>query len=190
MAGEGVAPPSLLSPGVLEILLARAARTPPGAFLEAGVYQGGSAWHLARLAAEQQRLCVLCDTFEGIPYAGPNDSPKVGDFADTSLERVRKAIQYPVLLVPGIFPQSMHGWSAVTGLAFVHLDVDQEASYRQALPWCWDRLVPGGVIWCDDADCLHGATVAVTEFARAGGIGIIRALDGGNPSKLTLEKPL
>lgn len=133
--------------------------------MEVGVYQGGSAWHLTKLAFEQHRLCYLCDTFEGIPCRGDLDSHPVGDFADTSLRRVIEAIAYPAIYVPGVFPTIM-GKLAVD-LAFVHLDCDQERSYREALGWCWPRLVEGGVIWCDDADYLRGAAVAVKNFSTA-----------------------
>lgn len=157
-------------------MLARARATPPGAFMEMGVYRGGSAWHLARLAFEQHRLCYLCDTFEGIPYKGWRDSHPVGDFADTSLLQVVEAISHPAIYVPGVFPDKL-GKLAVD-LAFVHLDCDQEQSHREALEWCWPRLVEGGVIWFDDADCLPGAAVAVQSFLTAHGVAVHESESG------------
>jgi hypothetical protein len=171
-------PLTLLGPDTLQLLLTRATTAPLGAFLEVGVYRGGSAWHLAKLAQAQNRLCFLADTFRGIPYQGPRDSHKIGDFSETSLEAVRAAIPYPALYIPGVFPESMCEWfdATCTKFGFVHLDCDQEQSYRTALAWIWPRLVEGGIVWCDDADCIPGAGYAVEEFVRGTpSAGILRA---------------
>lgn len=182
------APLSLISPEAIGLMLSAARSTPPGAFVEVGVYRGGSAWHLAKLAAEQGRLCVLCDTFEGIPLQGPRDKHKVGDFADTSLEAVRAAIPFPAVFVPGVFPWSMRSWETQDGIAFVHLDCDQEETHRLALAWAWPRLVEGGVVWCDDAHFLPAAGLAVHEFANARGIRIFQAIESGLPTKHFMVK--
>jgi len=153
---------SLVSEDCARALAKLAQSTPAGAFVEVGVYHGGTAWHLAQVAQAQGRPCYLYDTFTGIPYRGELDSHRVGDFADTSVEEVKTAIPYATV-VAGIFPDSAVEMGPV---AFVHLDVDQYRSYREALAYFQPRMVEGGVIWCDDVGCLAGADAAVKEFCQ------------------------
>lgn len=165
------APHSLVSLAVVEAMLKVARACPDGAFVEVGVYHGGTAWHLAHAAEEQRRPIWLYDTFTGIPYRDAIDSHQVGDFSDTSFRTVEKAIPY-AQVVPGLFPGSAH---VMGPIAFVHLDVDQYRSYKEALAFFRTRMVRGGVIWCDDADCLEGAGAAVREFAQATGLPTVKA---------------
>lgn len=161
------APLSLLGPETLNALVALARQAPPGPFVEVGVYKGGSAWHLGQLALEQGRELWLYDTFAGIPYFGPRDSHKVGDFADTDYAAVQRAIPH-AHVVMGIFPESArgsqpHGARYFPGapVAFCHLDCDQERAYRDALEFLIPRMAKGGFMWFDDAPCLPGALYAV-----------------------------
>jgi len=156
-------PLSLIAPHHLEAMIAKAKATPAGCFLEVGVYQGGSAVLLTQAGLAQLRPVYLYDTFQGIPYRGKLDSHQVGDFADTSLERVRSLCP-GARVIPGIFPQSA---IPMEPIAFAHLDCDQYQSYRESLAYLAPRMVPGGIIWCDDADCLPGAAEAVREFLTA-----------------------
>lgn len=156
-------PHSLVDPLVAQAMCERARRTPAGCFVEVGVYHGGSAWFLAQAAQEQLRMCFLYDTFTGIPYRGEHDSHQVGDFSDTSLRLVQAAVP-TAMCIAGVFPASAINMGPV---AFVHLDVDQYQSYRDALEYFEPRMVKGGVIWCDDVDCLAGATRAVEEFCSS-----------------------
>ena len=165
MSGSASPPHSLVSGEVTAALVKRALATPPGAFCEVGVYHGGTAWHLSRAAESQSRRIFLFDTFEGIPYKGQFDSHQVGDFRDTSLAEVQAAIPYAIC-IKGIFPESTRQLDphALIRVAFVHLDCDQYKSYAGALTWFAHRMVPGGVIWCDDMPALEGAARAINEF--------------------------
>lgn len=161
---------SLIGNDDLDQMLALARSTPYGAFIEVGVYQGGSAMKLARLAKAQNRFLYLCDTFCGIPYRGPDDSHEVGDFADCDLAEMVKEFRdaglgHHVEWVEGVFPGS---WKEAPGLAqtkfaFAHLDCDQYQSVKDASEWLIPRMVKGGVIWFDDVDRLAGATRAALE---------------------------
>lgn len=170
---SGAAPVSLVPPDVIQAMVALARTTPPGAFVEVGVWQGGSAWHLAEAAEAQARKIYLYDTFRGIPWKDPRDSHQVGDFADTTVHGIRTLIPYAEV-IQGIFPESAVPMGPV---AFVHLDCDQYRSYLEALETLGWRMVKGGVIWCDDVPCLVGATAAVREFAEAHGIEVIPVTD-------------
>ena len=63
--------PSLLSPEQLEDLAQLARSAPAGAFVEVGVYRGGSARVLCDIAQEQGRTLYLFDTFAGHPIRRP-----------------------------------------------------------------------------------------------------------------------
>ena len=153
-------PESVVGIDVIEEMCALAATTPSGAFVEVGVYNGGTAWYLAKLAEEQQREIFLYDTFEGIPHYSPEhgDAHRIGDFADTFQSAVERDIPYAVV-VPGVFPESAVSMPPV---AFVHLDVDQYQSYRDSIILLRTRMVPRGIMWFDD-DCLPGAHLAIIE---------------------------
>lgn len=138
---------------------ARAA--PAGDFVEVGVYKGGSAIALAEVAREQNRRLFLFDTFYGIPLRGPEDTHKVGDFGDTSLEAVRAAIP-DAIIVQGIFPYSLTE-GTLDRVAIAHIDVDQYTSTLFAAQALEHFMVPGGVMIFDDYDVLAGAKLAVEE---------------------------
>ena len=156
------APPSLLHADSIATMLNLARDTPRrGCFVEVGVYRGGSAWHLARLAREQGRALHLFDTFSGIPEAGPFDREhRVGDFSDTSLAAVRLAIPDAVFHV-GMFPGTMP--AAFGTVAFVHVDCDQYATCREAIATFMPLLAGSGVMLFDDYGCTSGVTRAVEE---------------------------
>lgn len=154
---------SLLAEPTLETLCGIARDTPPGAFAEFGVYQGGTAARLAAIAREQRRGPIyLYDTFAGIPFRAADDSHPIGDFGDTSAEAVQALIPDAVLAV-GVFPESL---IKMRPLAFVHVDADQYESIAAACRVFPPLMVRGGVIVFDDYDCLPGATRAIHEWGE------------------------
>lgn len=156
------APESLVGPHIIDEMVKTACKTPQGCFVEVGVYKGGTAWHLAKCAVEQNREIFLFDTFTGIPYQSELDSVTVGTFNETSLEQVQKAIPY-AKIVQGIFPQSAKTID-IPSVAFVHLDCDQYQSVKEAALFLSPKMVKGGIMWFDDYGCLQGANKAVDEL--------------------------
>jgi hypothetical protein len=152
---------SLVGEDVIRAMLEVAGKTPPGSFVEVGVYKGGTAYFLSELAEWQRREIFLYDTFEGIPYQSEFDLHKVGDFNDTSFEEVSSVIPYATV-IKGIFPKSSleHRMGRVS---FVHLDCDQYQSYKDAIPHLMNYMGEGSVFWFDDC-CLEGAKKAVYEL--------------------------
>jgi O-methyltransferase len=142
-------PVSLIDPDRVKFTAELASQTPPGAFVEVGVYKGGSAYVLASVAREQGRELHLFDTFNGIPFSGPGDGHKVGDFGDASLEAVKAAIPDAVFHV-GAFPYTMP--IEFPPVSFVHCDCDQVESVRAVIDIFWHRLPVGGIIVFDDMD--------------------------------------
>lgn len=156
------APPSVVGTDALATMVAMARNTPPGCFVEVGVYQGGSAWHLARVARERGCALHLFDTFTGIPHRGPEDEEHhVGDFGDASLESVKAAVPDAIFHV-GTFPESSDGWTPAS-IAFVHVDCDQYRGTKAAIDVLYLRLVEGGVMLFDDYGETSGCTKAVNQ---------------------------
>ena len=155
-----IAPKTLVCENTIAEMLSYARTVPAGCFVEVGVYQGGTAWHLSQLAQEEGRQLFLYDTFTGIPYCDAAvDSHKVGDFRDTSVEAVAAAIPHATV-VPGIFPGSAVPMPPV---AFAHIDCDQYQSVKGAAQFLLPKMVHGGILWFDDFNCLPGAAKAVYE---------------------------
>jgi hypothetical protein len=151
---------SLIGPPTIAQMCALAAGMPPGVFVEFGVYKGGSARALADVAEAQGRALHLFDTFTGMPVAGPGDSHKVGDFADTDEAAVRALIPSAVFHV-GVFPATFP--PDLPGIAFAHIDADQYQCILDAIDLFGPRMVPGGVMWFDDCGALPSADRAVLE---------------------------
>ena len=140
-----------------------------GDVAECGVYQGGSAAMLAVLIARfPPKRLHLFDTFKGIPDCNPEvDCHKIGDFSDTSIQRVKEKVGYEGLVVyhEGVIPKTFAGLEGMV-FSFVHVDVDVYPSYAACLNFFWPRLSPFGVMVFDDyghSSC-PGARKAVDEF--------------------------
>jgi hypothetical protein len=138
---------SAVPQNIINELVDKARTAPEGCFVEIGVYKGGTGYQLAKLAEEQNRQIFLYDTFEGIPYTSDMDYHKVGDFNDTDYETVKNAIPYATV-VKGLFPDSA---VEMPHIAFLHLDCDQYKSVIDSVNYLLPKMVPGGIIWFDDA---------------------------------------
>lgn len=154
--------PSVVIREVIEELEHTAKNSPPGNFIEVGVYKGGTASYLTRIAKEQNRKVFLYDTFEGIPFTSEDkkDFHKVGDFSDTDYETVKNSLPYATV-VKGIFPSSA---VSMSDIAFAHIDCDQYQSVFESVKYILPLMVKGGIIWFDDAPDLEGALLAVEDL--------------------------
>lgn len=169
-----MAPTSLVGSDAIKDLCSIAREAPAGCFVEFGVYRGGTAWHLAKIAREQGRALYLYDTFTGIPCKAPVDYHQIGDFADTSLEQVQAAIPDAFYGV-GIFPETL---MAMPPVAFVHVDADQYQSVKDAIARLTPLMVAGASIVFDDYRCLAGADQAIAEWEAELGYAIGRTRRG------------
>ena len=151
---------------VIEDLVNTACIALPGAFVEVGVYKGGTAWHLTKVAEKQERNIYLFDTFEGMPYSDEDkgDFHIARDFEDTSYEEVKETLSY-AQVVKGIFPGSA---VPMENIAFAHIDCDQYQSITESVNYLLPLMVDGGIIWFDDAPDLKGALNAVNDLFGEG----------------------
>lgn len=165
---DSMAPISLVGSGAIEDLCAIAQASPPGCFVEFGVYQGGTAWYLAQIAREQGRQLFLYDTFSGIPIKDDVDSHQIGDFSDACLDKVKAEIPDATYCV-GVFPETI---VPMPPIAFVHVDADQYQSLKDAIRLFVPLMVSGASIVFDDYKCLAGADKAISEWEEELGYSI------------------
>jgi O-methyltransferase len=166
-------PYTMVSPDRLYVLLglARHAVRLQGDFWECGVYKGGTARMLAEFLRRHRGPEVklhLFDTFSGMPETDHAvDVHKKGEFADTSLEAVKKVVANPerVEFHPGWIPESFRDVPD-RPIALAHVDVDIYRSVRDCCEFIYPRLQVGGVLIFDDYGfpTCPGARKAVDEF--------------------------
>jgi len=150
--------------------LAKYAKSLFGEIVEVGVYKGGTARLLAKVFSDNAKVknVHLFDTFSGMPRTDARkDWHKEGDFADTSLDQVRKFLSdcNNVILYKGFFPQTANSIED-KNFCFVHIDVDIYKSVMDCCQFFYPRLVRGGIMIFDDYGRLTcpGAKTAVDEF--------------------------
>jgi hypothetical protein len=163
----------------------------PGAFVECGVWRGGSmmaaAMTLVRLGVTDRDL-YLCDTFGGMPEPSQEDVESPYDGYDphkrwlrkrrddktnkwnlVSTEAVRGRVEstgYPgerIHLVKGMVEDTLPE-QAPEEIAILRLDTDWYASTKHELEHLYPRLSEGGVLIVDDYGHYEGARRAVDEY--------------------------
>lgn len=157
--------PCCLQPWEILAVMNAAKASPPGSFVEVGVYWGGLAWHLTQLGCRQQRGVYLYDTFEGLVDKAPVDVLQLGHLK-TDEATVRATVGTYPYLEKCVFPRAL---SLPTQVAFAHIDVDQYQSTKDTAVALHRRMAPGGIMWFDDTaggphNGLEGARQAVREL--------------------------
>lgn len=163
-------------------------RQVPGAFVECGVWRGGSSMLMAHALLQRQRDGArelwLYDTFSGMPAPSAHDIDftgrsaaeqlRAGDRDDlalayASLEEVRSNMARTgyraerVRYVAGPVEETIPA-QAPDAIALLRLDTDWESSTRHELDQLWPRVSVGGVIVIDDYGHWAGARKAVDEY--------------------------
>lgn len=156
-----------------------------GDVAECGCYNGVTAYLMADVirAAGSDKELHLFDSFSGLSRPQQDDGQHwhEGDLA-FPLESVRKNladfdfVRYHPGWIPQAFPQV-----ADRRFSLVHIDVDLYDPTRDSLTFFWERLVPGGLIVCDDygISTCPGATKAIDAFFADKAEPIINLATGG-----------
>ena len=151
----------------------RSLRHVEGDVAECGVRHGKSTVFLLE-ADRARRQYHLFDSFEGLSEPTAEDAIagtgqaywSKGDIAAPEAEARANLAEYPnVNIHPGWIPDTFAA-VAQARFAFVHVDVDLYQPTLDSLRFFWPRLVPEGLLICDDygfATC-PGARRAVDEF--------------------------
>jgi hypothetical protein len=160
-----------------------------GAFMECGVYMGGSMMAVAMTLLKLQvnnRELYLFDTFEGMPKPETVDvnfqgrpaldyflTQRIDDessrWANAPLEVVREAMSltgYPaanIHFVKGLVEDTVPA-SAPESIALLRLDTDWYKSTKHELDHLFPRVSSAGAVIIDDYGELMGAKKAVDEY--------------------------
>jgi O-methyltransferase len=119
-------------------------------------------------APRAKKVLHLFDTFEGMPCPDVTvDHHRKGDFADTSLDSVRRQLEGcgDVQFYKGFFPDTA-GPIQNSRFCLVHVDADIYRSVKDSCAFFYPRLEKGGIMVFDDygfPSC-PGARKAVDEF--------------------------
>jgi O-methyltransferase len=145
--------------------LAKYCNSLKGDYAECGTYLGSSAFFLAKHAPQS---VFLFDSWEGLsaPSNVDGDYWSKGDLKsnlETAQENLKNFtnIEFFKGWIPSRFIEVSN-----RSFALVHIDVDIYQPTKDTLEFFWDRVVPGGVIICDDygfANCA-GAKKAMDDF--------------------------
>ncbi len=149
-----------------------------GSFVECGVWKGGSAAIVAKVAEHnRERHCWFFDSWEGVPKPTEMDvhvSGVVGEkgrfavseqFANDLIFGKLKLDEKNVHLVKGWFDSTipLHK-KQMAEIALLHLDCDFYEPVKFCLEQLYDKVVEGGFIVIDDYQIWHGCRKAVDEF--------------------------
>jgi len=158
----------------------------PGAFVECGVWKGGSSM-AAALTFKTPRPLFLFDTFQGMtdPTAADRHTasgqlaaamlrdaqPRAAIRCYSPLEEVKRNMDstgYPpaqISYIKGKVEDTLPA-AAPQQIAVLRLDTDWYESTRHELEHLYPRLSPGGVLVIDDYGYWAGARQAVDEYFR------------------------
>lgn len=160
----------------------------PGAFVECGVWKGGSSMAMAKtliaLGRTDRRL-YLFDTFDGMPPPMRHDRTFRGEAAEILLQesdrehasvwayspldevkRVMSSTGYEaenVVFVPGRVEDTIPSFAPET-IALLRLDTDWYESTYHEMKHLFPRLSVGGVLIIDDYGHWEGARKAVDQY--------------------------
>lgn len=139
----------------------------PGDTAECGAYLGASSWLICERFRETEKTHFVFDSFEGLsaPTAVDGTYWTTGDlYANEGILRERLAsyrVQVYKGWIPDRFPEVCD-----RRFCFVHVDVDLYQPTHDSLEFFYPRMVPGGIILCDDYGFVTcpGAKRAFDEF--------------------------
>ncbi len=114
----------------------------PGDVAEVGVFQGCSAWHLARILEQSapDRRLLLFDLFEHLPESEPDGI--------MCLDEVRALVAYPRAELYSGDAGEQAGALRAARLCFAHLDIG--FNVPAAVEAAFEAVVPGGVLVLDN----------------------------------------
>lgn len=137
-------------------------QAPKGPRLELGVFKGATLGLM-----KHDGLLYGVDSFEGMPE--PTERDIIDGWNPYPKGRLAASIRPmgDAILVKGWVPEILSTLPNIQW-AFVHLDMDQYDSTYSALEWLSTRMLPKGIICCDDyfptRDRLAGG--AINEYAK------------------------
>jgi len=148
----------------------------PGDVIECGVYKGGTAAVLARVATHSKmgRTVWLFDSFQGMPQTTEIDGDEARQFVGklvASPDEVRLLLRRVgadlrrVKIIPGLFQDTFSSIS-IEKVALLNLDCDWYDSVKLCLDRFYGVVADRGFISLDDYGHWHGCRLAVDAFFK------------------------
>lgn len=146
----------------------------PGAFVQCGVWKGGSAAVLAALAGDRQ--VELFDTFDGCPEPSPKDISVHGRLGQAGEAKAgihfvldllhRLGLTSPKIRVHlGHIESTVPLWVGEIGpIALLHLDCDWYQSTKVCMSKLYPETAVGGYVFADDAGYWPASREAIDAF--------------------------
>jgi O-methyltransferase len=161
----------------VNLALARAVSTIPGAIVECGTWKGGMIAAIAETLGNNRKY-FLCDSFQGLPIAREIDGPAAMKWqADNqnncraSEDDVKESMKLAGItsyqIVAGWFDDTLPSLN-VGPIALLRLDADWYGSTLRCLNYMFDRVAKGGIIIVDDYYVWDGCSRAVHRFLSGG----------------------
>ncbi|MBK8926561.1 MAG: class I SAM-dependent methyltransferase [Crocinitomicaceae bacterium] len=170
-----------------------------GAFVECGVWRGGSSMLIAKMLVNRKivnRKIYLYDTFEGMSEPTDKDIDISGLRADKMLEQNKdnretslwcladlrdvknnmKQTNYPganIIFIQGKVEDTIPENICKEGISILRLDTDWYESTKHELIYLYPKLEVGGVLIIDDYGHWAGCKKAVDEYLEENKINIL-----------------
>jgi O-methyltransferase len=151
----------------------------PGAIVECGVWNGGSAAIMGLANQDDSyhrmtRTIWLFDSFEGVPRPGEQDGKQEREGFFEGWNKGHIAMVHRIfakLGVPMDHVRIVRGWfdatlqtAPIDRIAILHIDSDWYDSVKIVLDTFYDRVVPGGFIILNDYGAWQGCNRALADF--------------------------
>jgi O-methyltransferase len=151
-----------------------------GDVVECGVYRGGSAATMARVATHSAmpRTVWLFDSFQGMPPVTEADGPGAEDWVGAlayDARKVEKLLRRTgadlsrVRIVEGFFADTFPTVE-IPRIALLNVDSDWYESVKLCFEKFYDAVAPGGFVSIDDYGTWPGCRKAVDEFVAKRGL--------------------
>lgn len=145
-----------------------------GDMAEVGVYKGGSAWLINKIAPHKK--LHLFDTFNGfnnLTEHDPNEWVNDKTVWENELGHVYHKVcdmfkEKNVSITRGSFPESVTEDIKNTKFCFVHLDADAYKVTKESLEFFYPRMVEGGLILLHDYNHIDIPVKKVTDEFMVG----------------------
>lgn len=135
-------------------------------FVEVGIYSGMSMYFMAEHC---NKIFIGIDSFEGVSEPTPGidtDYFTKGSLA-SEIENAQRYLKKfnNVKLLKGWVPEVLESLPELK-YSLVHIDVDLYEPTKKSIEYFWDRLLPDGVLICDDfgSSKTIGAKKAMVDF--------------------------
>lgn len=135
-------------------------------FVEVGIYAGMSMYFMADYC---DKLFIGIDSFEGVsePLPGVDTDYFVKGSLACDIENAEKYLEKfnNIKLIKGWVPEILQTLPELQ-YSLVHIDVDLYNPTKESIEYFWDRLLPDGVLICDDfgSSKTVGAKKAMIDF--------------------------